>query len=219
MLFASRLRAAAATLGASKARRILGVDEGASVADVKSAFRKQALRWHPDRNASAEAQARFAECRAAFEALQNHAPHSHGRGSSRAASASYQEQEGWQSNTYWWQGFGDYGEEDYEPPPRQTAEQKEAAKRAKRKEMRAKAQADSLKNMEAAKSLGVKRGVLLAASSQMQGAYTNSVVLVLEVDKMFVDSSAVPVQLRVVLKRTARPFPSLFLCFNWMHGR
>jgi DnaJ-class molecular chaperone len=49
---------------------VLGVARDASAADIKSAFRKLAKKWHPDRNKDeATAQARFAEASQAYEIL------------------------------------------------------------------------------------------------------------------------------------------------------
>lgn len=50
---------------------ILGVNEDASGEDIKKAFRKLALRYHPDRNPehTREAEARFKEINEAYEVL------------------------------------------------------------------------------------------------------------------------------------------------------
>jgi len=48
---------------------VLGVNKNASEAEIKTAYRKQALKWHPDRNKSAEATAKFKEINKAFEVL------------------------------------------------------------------------------------------------------------------------------------------------------
>lgn len=48
---------------------ILGVSKNASAAEIKAAYRKQALKWHPDRNKSSEATAKFKEVNKAFEVL------------------------------------------------------------------------------------------------------------------------------------------------------
>lgn len=50
---------------------ILGVPKGASEAEIKAAYRKQALQWHPDRNKTPEANARFKEINASYEVLSN----------------------------------------------------------------------------------------------------------------------------------------------------
>ncbi len=48
---------------------ILGVPKTANDAELKSAYRKQALQWHPDRNKSPEATAKFKEINEAYEVL------------------------------------------------------------------------------------------------------------------------------------------------------
>jgi DnaJ-class molecular chaperone len=48
---------------------VLGVDKKASVAEIKAAYRKQALKWHPDRNKSVEATEKFKEVTHAYEVL------------------------------------------------------------------------------------------------------------------------------------------------------
>lgn len=48
---------------------ILGVSKGASDAEIKSAYRKKALEWHPDRNKSPEAADTFKKINKAYETL------------------------------------------------------------------------------------------------------------------------------------------------------
>ncbi|MDQ2069117.1 molecular chaperone DnaJ [Natronospira bacteriovora] len=49
---------------------VLGVEKGASEADIKKAYRRLAMKYHPDRNPDdAEAEARFKEVKEAYEAL------------------------------------------------------------------------------------------------------------------------------------------------------
>jgi len=50
---------------------ILGVSRNASLEEIKKAYRKLALEWHPDRNKSPEAEERFKEINEAYEVLSN----------------------------------------------------------------------------------------------------------------------------------------------------
>ena len=47
----------------------LGINKGASKADIKSAYRKLALKYHPDKNKSADSEDRFKEINEAYEVL------------------------------------------------------------------------------------------------------------------------------------------------------
>ncbi|MDO9028300.1 MAG: DnaJ C-terminal domain-containing protein [Candidatus Roizmanbacteria bacterium] len=47
----------------------LGVSKNASGAEIKTAYRKQALKWHPDRNKSTDATDKFKEVTKAYEVL------------------------------------------------------------------------------------------------------------------------------------------------------
>ena len=49
--------------------KILGVDKNASQQVIKTAYKKLALKWHPDRNKSPEAEAKFKEINKAYEVL------------------------------------------------------------------------------------------------------------------------------------------------------
>lgn len=51
--------------------KILGVSKTASVAEIKRAYKKLALQWHPDKNVDnrEEAEAKFREIAAAYEVL------------------------------------------------------------------------------------------------------------------------------------------------------
>lgn len=51
--------------------QILGVSKNASEAEIKAAYRKLALQWHPDRNKSPEATTKFKEINEAYEVLSN----------------------------------------------------------------------------------------------------------------------------------------------------
>jgi len=48
---------------------ILGVDKGASEADIKKSFLKLARKYHPDVNSSKEATMKFSEINEAYETL------------------------------------------------------------------------------------------------------------------------------------------------------
>lgn len=48
---------------------ILGVSKNASLDEIKKAYRKQALQWHPDRNKAAGANEKFKEINKAYEVL------------------------------------------------------------------------------------------------------------------------------------------------------
>jgi molecular chaperone DnaJ len=50
---------------------LLGVSRTASEADIKKAYRKLAMEYHPDRNNSAEAEAKFKEIAEAYEVLRD----------------------------------------------------------------------------------------------------------------------------------------------------
>jgi len=50
---------------------VLGVSKNASGQELKAAYRKKALEWHPDRNKSPEATGKFREINEAYEVLSN----------------------------------------------------------------------------------------------------------------------------------------------------
>ena len=51
--------------------RLLGVERDASEADIKKAYRKAAMEWHPDKNRSPEAEERFKAITEAYEVLRD----------------------------------------------------------------------------------------------------------------------------------------------------
>src|SRR5215813_1359234 len=49
---------------------VLGVEKTATEADIKKAYRRLAMKYHPDRNPNnAEAEEQFKECKEAYEVL------------------------------------------------------------------------------------------------------------------------------------------------------
>lgn len=50
---------------------VLGTTKSASKEEIKSAYRKKAMEWHPDRNKSPEAEEKFKEINEAYEVLSN----------------------------------------------------------------------------------------------------------------------------------------------------
>lgn len=48
---------------------LLGLKKGATDAEIKAAYRKQALKWHPDRNKAPDAATKFKEINKAYEVL------------------------------------------------------------------------------------------------------------------------------------------------------
>lgn len=77
---------------------ILGVEPSASAEDIKDAYRRQAMKWHPDRNPNnrAEAEDRFKQIGYAYKALsdpQRRAAYDADLASQRASSAGQQQRE------------------------------------------------------------------------------------------------------------------------------
>ncbi len=58
-------------MNSTEACRILGIELGASDATIKSAYRRLAAEWHPDRNPSADATKRMQQINQAYQYLSN----------------------------------------------------------------------------------------------------------------------------------------------------
>ena len=51
--------------------KILGIAKGASDDEIKKAYRKMAVKWHPDKNKAAEAEEKFKDVAMAYEVLKD----------------------------------------------------------------------------------------------------------------------------------------------------
>ncbi len=88
---------------------ILGVSKNASQEEIKKAYRKQALKWHPDRNKTKEATEKFKEVNKAYEVLSDlkkretydqYGPQAFERGAAGGPGQNYTYQQGPFSYTY-----------------------------------------------------------------------------------------------------------------------
>jgi len=57
--------------GAVDCRKVLNVKRGADMQELKRAYRREALRWHPDKNHAAGAEEKFREVARCYEVLSN----------------------------------------------------------------------------------------------------------------------------------------------------
>lgn len=53
--------------------KVLGLNKSAKEADIRRAYRKLVLKWHPDKNKSTEAEERFKSVSAAYDTLSQNA--------------------------------------------------------------------------------------------------------------------------------------------------
>eukprot|EP00898_Chlorokybus_atmophyticus_P001353 jgi/Chlat1/2218/Chrsp17S02543 len=63
------LGAAASAANSKDPYRVLGVDRAANADEIKRAYKKLALKWHPDKNPTEAAKAKFVELQHAYEVL------------------------------------------------------------------------------------------------------------------------------------------------------
>src|SRR6185369_1197817 len=54
-----------------EAYRLLEIPNGSSVEEAKKAYRRLAMKWHPDRNKEPAAEAKFKEIKEAFELIES----------------------------------------------------------------------------------------------------------------------------------------------------
>ncbi|MCL4397771.1 DnaJ domain-containing protein [Patescibacteria group bacterium] len=85
----------------------LGVSKNATDAEIKAAYRKAALQWHPDRNKAPEASEKFKEVNEAYEVLSN--PQKR-QTYDQFGSAAFQQGQGFQGNPFAG-GFGGQGQQ------------------------------------------------------------------------------------------------------------
>ncbi|MFT4941296.1 MAG: curved DNA-binding protein [Paraglaciecola sp.] len=82
--------------------KILGVDESAELKEIKKAYRKMALKFHPDMNAAADAEEKFKEVAEAYEVLKDtsrRAEYDELRKYGGSEGPGFQPPPGWQSNS------------------------------------------------------------------------------------------------------------------------
>jgi len=98
---------------------LLGIKKGASDSEIKTAYRKQALKWHPDRNKSPEALGKIKEINKAYEVLSDTKKREmydqYGKdGFERGGYGSHSQAGQQQSSTYsWGQGQSPFGNADF----------------------------------------------------------------------------------------------------------
>ena len=51
--------------------KILGISKGATDDEIKKAYRKMAVKWHPDKNKSPETEEKFKDIAMAYEVLKD----------------------------------------------------------------------------------------------------------------------------------------------------
>lgn len=93
--------------------QILGVSEDAELKEIKSAYRKLALKYHPDMNASSSAEEKFKEVAEAYEVLKNterRAEYDELRRYGSAAGKGFKPPPDWQSSG----GFEGFGAGEYD---------------------------------------------------------------------------------------------------------
>src|SRR4051812_5874502 len=72
VLFCSSEAGAGGLMAKQDYYELLGLTKGASAEEIKKAYRKMAMQYHPDRNpGDAEAEAKFKDCSEAYEVLKD----------------------------------------------------------------------------------------------------------------------------------------------------